>query len=474
MKILSRAIVLVLLASFPGCALFRKRPAAYPTGIRFPLVEEAGVAFEGRPRTVVGTDGTRVFLAADPGRIYGIDASAFKIAWTFQADKPLEDAPAFGTGRIYFCDSGRTLYCLAPDGKLLWRRPLPDKPAAAVRENAGLACLGTEKGRVLALDPAREGASVWTYEARSPVRTEVVTAGDGVAFGTMDGRIHALDRTGSLRWTFRMASAPAAAPAGEGPRLIAGDMSRFLYALDLETGRLKWKVELGGAILAPPLAAAGRLYFPAANGVLYGMSSRSGAILWWQASPAKKIYGLATSDGKIVVGAAAPRVSAYDIRTGRPAGEHDSGREVMANPLWLDPRLAVVHFDPKTGQGRLVFLKREIRAALTPAKLSPQPEGEEIPFTAEAVGFFEPTYEFFVKSGETRTVLQKASTKAAVSWFPEKAGAYAVVVKVADEKTSLEAEFPFVIDKKPEIVPEKPPDKVPEKKDPPPKKEIQQ
>jgi len=460
MKILRSISALALLASASGCALLRPRPEAYPTGIRFPLIEEAAVVFEGRPLPVVGTDGTRVFVAANSGQLYGIDASAAKVAWTFKADKPFDEPPTLGTDRLYACDSGSTLYCLDREGKLLWRLSLPEKPSSAVRESSSRIYLGTEKGRVMALDSAAAGSALWIYEARSPVRTDVVGAGDGVAFGTKDGGIHVLDRAGRLRWSFRMAAAPAAAPAVEDSRLIVGDMSRFLYALDLATGKVKWKVELGGSILAPPLTVPNRLYFPAANGVLYAMNSRSGEILWWQASPAKKILGLATVEGKIVVGAAAPRVSAYDLKTGRPAGQHDSGGEVMANPIWLDPRLVVVHFDPKTDKGRLVFLKREVRAALTPGKASPQPEGEEIPFTADAVGFFKPTYEFYVKSGESRAVLQKASTKTTWSWFPEKAGAYIIGVKAVDEKTSAEAEFPFVIDKKPD----KPAGPVPEKK----------
>ena len=471
MKILRNIAVLALLASLPGCALLRSRPEPYPTGIRFPLIEEAAVVFQGRPLPVVGTDGTRIFVAANSGRLYGIDASGYKVAWTFKADKPFDEPPTLGTDRIYACDSGSTLYCLDREGKLLWRLPLPEKPASAVRESSGRIYLGTEKGRVMALDPAAGGSTVWVYEARSPVRTDVVGAGDGVAFGTKDGGVHVLDPAGRLRWSFRMAAAPAAAPAVEGSRLIVGDMSRFLYALDLATGQVKWKVELGGSINAPPLTAPDRLYFPAANGVLYGMSGRSGEILWWQASPAKKIYGLTAIEGKIAVGAAAPRVSAYDLKTGRPAGQHDSGREVMANPLWLDPRLVVVHFDPKTDEGRIVFLKREVRAALTPGKASPQLEGEEVPFTADSVGLFKPTYEFYVKSGDSRAVLQKASTKTTWSWFPEKAGAYTIGVKAADEKTSAEAEVPFVIDKPPE----KAAAPVPEKKETPPippKKEI--
>ncbi len=471
MKILRCVFALAFLASLPGCALLRSRPEAYPTGIRFPVVEESAVVFEGRPLPVIGTDGKRIFVAADSGRLYGIDASAGKVAWSFKADRPFDEPPALGKDRIYACDAGSNLYCLDFEGALKWRLPLPEKPATAIRESSGRLHLGTEKGRVMALDPLAGGATVWSYDARSPVRTDVVGAGDGVAFGTKDGAVHVLDPAGRPCWTFRMAGAPAAAPAVEDSRLIAGDMSRFLYALDLATGRLKWKVELGGAILSPPLTAPNRLYFPAANGVLYGMNSRSGEILWWQASPAKKIYGLATVEGKIVAGAAAPIVSAYDLKTGRPAGRHDSGGEVMANPLWLDPRLVIVHFDPKTDQGRLIFLKLELRAALAPTKLSPQPEGEEIPFSADSVGLFKPTYEFYVKSGDSRAVLQKASTKTTWSWFPEKAGAYVVGVKAADERTSVEAELPFVIDKKPA----KPPEGTPEKKETPPtppKKEI--
>ena len=162
--------------------------------------------FRGRPLPVVGTDGTRVFVAANSGRLYGIDASAAKVAWTFKADKPFDEPPTLGTDRLYACDSGSTLDCLDREGKLLWRLPLPEKPASAVRESSGRIYLGTEKGRVYGGDPSASGSAVWIYEAGSPVRTDVVGAGEGVAFGTKDGGIHVLDRAGRLRWSFRMAA----------------------------------------------------------------------------------------------------------------------------------------------------------------------------------------------------------------------------------------------------------------------------
>jgi hypothetical protein len=116
----------------------------------------------------------------------------------------------------------------------------------------------------------------------------------------------------------------------------------------------------------------------------------------------------------------------------------------------------IAHYDAASDEGKLVLLSREVQARLSPQKASPQPAGEEIPFSVAVVGFFAPRYEFYVKTGDKREVIQKASEKSTWTWYAETEGAYTVGVAVTDAKQSREAEVPFVIEKRPEKKPEEP------------------
>src|SRR4030042_3168042 len=89
-------------------------------------------------------------------------------------------------------------------------------------------------------------------------------------------------------------------------------------------------------------------------------------------------------------------------------------------------------------------MKAEISSSLS----SPQPAGTEISFTATAKGFHLPRFEFFLRQGEEKTVVQKAGENQTWVWFAEKEGTYAVGVRVNDERQAAEAEIPFEIAKK--------------------------
>jgi hypothetical protein len=95
-----------------------------------------------------------------------------------------------------------------------------------------------------------------------------------------------------------------------------------------------------------------------------------------------------------------------------------------------------------------VIVKRPVQVTLAPQKASPQPAGEEISFSVTVVGFLEPRYEFYVKTGDKREVAQAASEKNTWTWNVAAEGTYTVGVVVADATQSKEAEIPFVIEKR--------------------------
>ncbi len=144
---------------------------------------------------------------------------------------------------------------------------------------------------------------------------------------------------------------------------------------------------------------------------------------------------------------------AFDAATGKTAGPFTAGKELAANAAWVDPFLVIVQHDIPSDEGKFILLKKQVQVTLTSQKASPQPAGEEIPLSAAALGFFEPRYEFYVKSGDKREVVQKASEKGAWTWYAPAEGAYTLGVTVTDAKQSREVEIPFVIEKRPEKKP---------------------
>jgi hypothetical protein len=148
-----------------------------------------------------------------------------------------------------------------------------------------------------------------------------------------------------------------------------------------------------------------------------------------------------------VVSSFSPTLVCFDIKTGVKKGTYEAGQEVRSNPVWLDPYLLISLFDYKQDEGRLVFLKKAVKVTLTPSKESPVEIGEEVIFRAEAIGFFQPKYEFYLKAGDKEEVIQEISETESWIWYPEATGVYTVGVKVFDAKEKAETEISYTIGK---------------------------
>jgi hypothetical protein len=113
------------------------------------------------------------------------------------------------------------------------------------------------------------------------------------------------------------------------------------------------------------------------------------------------------------------------------------------------------HYDRATGEGRLSFLEKDVRVALSFSKPSPQRPNEEITVTAQPSALFQPQFEFTVsrylflcfglggfipvRQGEGRETEQPLSQRKAWTWFPEEPGWYLIEVRAVDEKESASA-----------------------------------
>ena len=174
----------------------------------------------------------------------------------------------------------------------------------------------------------------------------------------------------------------------DGDALFFGTGDRWFYRLEIGAARPKWRVRLGGFAAAEPVVLEGRLYLPATNSVLYCLRGSGGDVIWWANIPSRTPYDLAMADGKVIAASLSERLPAFDAATGKPEGAFKAGKDLATNAVWVDPLIVVVQYDVATDQGKVVFLRKDVQVVLSAKKASPQPAGEEIPFTVSVVGFF--------------------------------------------------------------------------------------
>jgi outer membrane protein assembly factor BamB len=448
---------MLLLATVLGgasCRIFKPGISAYPKGLSFPVVEDSSMSFKGRIISPVRERGGAYFYSTENGFVRCVNGLAKQVIWTFEANSGLKTAPFLGREKIYVYDKADVLYCLDPQGKLTWKKALGEKVLTPVVEDSGRIYFGTDKGILWSLD--LRGESPRRFKAGAAIHGGPLVLDSGIIFGSDDGKLFLINPQGQALGSFQAPGRIIGSLASDGKIVFFSAETQDFFGLSLKRLKPKWKVRLGGWVQIDPVLKGKRLLLLSKNSVIYCLKKTSGDVLWWQNIPSRTAYDLAVIEDKVVVSTLSSNLLAFDVVTGQKIGEYKTAQDLKANAFWIDPFLITVHHDFQTNDGRFVYLRKDVQAVLSAQKASPQPAGDEIPFIASAIGFFKPNYEFYLKTGEKREVIQKTSEKDTWTWYADAEGSYSVGVKVTDEKQSREIEVPFVIDKRPDIIVESP------------------
>lgn len=428
------------------CSFFKAKVLPYPSGVIFPIEKDEEIIYQGKIIDPMQKINRTIYFSTLIGIVYSFDSLERKILWKFEAKNPLASAPHLSKEKIYVFDRRNTLYCLDEKGQLLWEKEIEENISSEVREDRERLYLGTEEGGLLALN-SLDGELIWRFQAGSTIRSSPVFSDSWIIFGCDDGALYFLSRGGKLVDKFNTGDKIEASPLVDENRLYFGSHDRYLYCLDLKKRKAKWKVKSGEKILSQPLADERRVFFVSWDSVLYSLNKYNGTILWWQILPSRSLYRPEIIEDKIVASSFSSNLVCFDIKTGEKKGTYGADQEARSNPLWVNPYLLINLYDYKKDEGRLVFLKKIVKVTLIPSTESPLEAGEEVTFTAKATGFFQPKYEFYLKTEEKREVVQEISEKGSWTWYPETPGVYSVEVKVVDAKEEAETEISFTIEK---------------------------
>lgn len=440
-------IIFLALLTF-SCSLLRPKVKPYPSGIVFPLEETGRVTFEGKINRALakGEDG-RLYFSTDSGDLYCLDSAAQKLSWQQANPSPFGVPPSLGPERVFIWDQQNVLSCFDRQGKPGWKTEVPDRissPLAADRERI---YVGTEAGELIALSQ-ETGQPVWRFQTKGAIAAAAVFYMDSIILGSADGWVYRLSPKGVRRGAIDLGSPVLVTPLVEGHLLYVGTEDFVFQCYDLRSMKRKWKIKAGGRILVSPSADEKRVFLQASNNVLYALDKSGGDILWWWIAPSRSSYEVGFDEARVLVTSHSPFLFSLDRKSGKVAGTYEAKTEIRSNPVWVEPNLVFATFDSSADRGVINFLQKEVKVEISPSLSSPQPSGTEVGFTATATGFYLPRYEFYLRQGEERLVVQKAAEKNSWTWFTEKEGTYSVGVRVSDERQTKEAEIPFEISKK--------------------------
>jgi len=263
-------------------------------------------------------------------------ASTASPAWTFTGDSAMWAGPAYADERVFVGTLAGTIVALdAETGARLWSHrvggPVRSRPA----EQGGAVFVLADDAVLYGLDAA-SGALRWQVKlgsqpvVRRPFQdpmsrfdrfgSDVKAGGGRLYVGTNDGRVVAIDpASGRVLWQFATGDAVLAAPEIANGLLYVGSYDRFVYALDAASGRLRWKRDTRGRVVSTPAVSGDRVVIGNRTYDLLGLDARRGDIAWrryqwgtWVESSASIRDGIAyvgSSDGA--------SVSAWDAAGGR-------------------------------------------------------------------------------------------------------------------------------------------------------------
>lgn len=197
------------------------------------------------------SDGRRLFVGDDAGKLTAYSLKNGRRLWQFSACRRIIGDCACADGRVIFGSADSTVYALnTADGRLLWTLKAEGPVLGAVSIAGGIAYVGASDGKFRAID-IQTGKAVWTYSGISGyIVTRPLVVSGKVIFGAWDNTLYALNTgNGSEAWKWKdgrpgMHFSPASAwPVSVGGRVFIAAPDRYLSAIDLGSGKTIWRTK---------------------------------------------------------------------------------------------------------------------------------------------------------------------------------------------------------------------------------------
>ena len=274
--------------------------------------------------------GTRAFVPIDGDRLMAFDLLAGGEVWTSPAH-PLF-VPATGDGLVFLIEPEAITARRQDTGAVAWRVPFAAELAVPLVWDNGWLIAADAAGNVLAFR-AVDGVLIWRQNLDRRVHAVPALAADRLYVALEDGHVVALDvAKGTRLWSRRLGGPPNDMLATD-DRIYVGSDDNYLYCLTASTGEVDWRWRTGADVIGAPITDGSRVYFVSRDNVLRALDRTSGGQRWKRALPGRPTRGVVRAGDLLLVSGLAPKVSAFAMKDGSPAGEITSPGELAAAPF---------------------------------------------------------------------------------------------------------------------------------------------
>jgi outer membrane protein assembly factor BamB len=364
-------------------------------------------------------------LANTQERLVAIDADSGKVLWDRRFSIYLSDVPQHragwaspavdpATGNVYVMTVGAELICIAPDGKMVWDRSLPEEYGAVTTHGGRTTSpiiegdkvilnalvlawgdLNRTNNRIFAFDK-RTGQTIWVsspqarhYDTnQSPPIVADIDGVKTIIIGGTDGAYHAVKlNTGEPVWHIDVSKRAilngalyrdGVAYITHGEENIGTTEMGMIAALDakrsgeLKEDAYKWRTLGFLPTFASPVMDGERLYTVDNSAIVAAFDLKTGAKLWERGLGTLQKGSPVLADGKLYVGTENGkfyilRPSAKDVQVLDEdlLGTQETPEMIVASPVVADGRVYVTSMDATYAIG-----KRVPRTTKTPGTTS--------------------------------------------------------------------------------------------------------
>ncbi len=250
-------------------------------------------------------DGNRLYVAFDSG-VWALNLQDGKQIWRYPAEpvknKLFYASPSVVDGQLVVGDFSNSIYALdSATGAENWSVVGASGKGrfiagALIQDNMIYAPSADYK--LSAYDTA--GKLQWEFVAEGALWAKPVSDGEQIYLPSMDHNLYALDPTnGSLVWKMDLGGAAVASPLlDENGTLYVGQVGDKVLAITAKTGKIAWEFASQSEVWATPVLADGKLLFGDLSGTIYALDPKTGKEIWtMQAGDAIVGAGAAFTDG---------------------------------------------------------------------------------------------------------------------------------------------------------------------------------
>jgi outer membrane protein assembly factor BamB len=263
------------------------------------------------------------------------------LVWSFTADQQIIEAPAVdpSTNQVYVGTVGGTVYGLTANGSEYWSKSIGTPVGGDLVFSNGLVYVAGFNGSVIAMQPSN-GNSQWEASLTTQVMGAPAVASDGTVYvGGQDKIMYAV-QNGSVKWSIPTGGEIWSTPAvGADYTVYFGSNDGWVYALKPD-GSTKWVMDVGGQIWGQPLIATdGHIIVASTSKYVTKLEPNFGVQIW-----TTKTEGITNSspvqaaDGTLMVGTTGGKIFAIEPEAGVVQWTYQVGNTIHATPLLLDNR----------------------------------------------------------------------------------------------------------------------------------------